>query len=85
MLGDQHVAEPSPSLSDELPDSASVVELGRIHSQDVGVRGVVERVPPVLSVRDVLLDVKNELPGRILGYDVELFSGDLQAVRMALT
>ena len=75
--------EPPPSLRDELPNPGSVMELGRVHSQDVGVGGVVVRVPPVLSVRNVLLDVKNELPGRILGCDVELFSGDLQAVRTA--
>ena len=77
------MAEPSPSLSDELPDSASVVELGRIHSQDVGVRGVVVRVPPVLSVRNVLLDVKDELPDGVPGRNVKLFSWDLQVVTRA--
>ena len=72
--------EPRLRLRDELLDSASVVELGGVHPQDVGVWGIVVSIPPVLSVRDVLLNVENELPGRVLGRNVELFSWDLQEV-----
>ena len=77
------MAESSPSLRNELPNSASIVELGGVHPQDVGIGGVVVSVPPVLSVRDVLLDVEDKLPSGVLGCDAELFSWDLQVVTRA--